>query len=212
MKINQIIGTYATQPLTHQLLMSWLKDYKRPNDKINTLKSEGLLKSIKKGLYIAGPKLGSGKPENNLLANHILGPSYVSVDTALSYYGLIPERVYEIASMTTKASREFNTPVGLFTYTHLTLPYFAFGLNTVELAPEQFAVFACPEKALCDKIVSTSGLILRSSSSASSYLTDNMRMEEDALKQFDTRMMKDWLDHAPKKESLQMVINAIENL
>jgi predicted transcriptional regulator of viral defense system len=82
-----------------------LKDYKRPNDKINTLKSEGLLESIKKGLYIAGPKIASAKPENSLLANHILGPSYVSVDTALSYYGLIPERVHEIASMTTKASR-----------------------------------------------------------------------------------------------------------
>jgi hypothetical protein len=212
MEINQIIGTYAGQPLTHQLLTSWLKEYKRPNDKINTLKSEGLLKPIKKGLYIAGPKITSSKPENGLLANHIFGPSYVSMDTALSYYGLIPERVYEIASMTTKASREFNTPVGLFTYTHLTLPYYAFGLNTVELAPEQFAVIACPEKALCDKIVSTSGLLLRSSISTRNYLVGNMRMEEDALKQFDRQMMKGWLDDAPKKESLQMIINMIEDL
>jgi hypothetical protein len=112
MDINQMIGDFSIQPLPHQLLISWLKDYKRPNDKIHALKSEGILKTVKKGLYIAGPKILSGKPESALLANHIFGPSYVSMDTALSYYGLIPEWVFETASMTTKASREFNTSAG----------------------------------------------------------------------------------------------------
>jgi len=212
MEINQIISNYSTQPLTHQLLRSWLKDYKRPNDKINALKSDGVLESIKKGLYIAGSKIRSGKPESSLIANHILGPSYVSMDTALAYYGLIPERVYEIASMTTKASREFNTPIGLFTYTHLSLPYYSFGLNMIRLSPEQCAIVASPEKALCDKILSTSGLILRSIRNASSYLIDNMRMEETALKGFDTKMMNEWLGDAPKKESLLMVIKMINRL
>jgi len=212
MEINQIISNYSTQPLTHQLLRSWLKDYKRPNDKINALKSDGVLESIKKGLYIAGSKIRSGKPESSLIANHILGPSYVSMDTALAYYGLIPERVYEIASMTTKASREFNTPIGLFTYTHLSLPYYSFGLNMIRLSPEQYTIVASPEKALCDKILSTSGLILRSIRNASSYLIDNMRMEETALKGFDTKMMNEWLGDAPKKESLLMVIKMINRL
>jgi len=212
MEINQIIGTYSTQPLTHQLLTSWLKDYKRPNDKINALKSQGVLEPIKKGLYIAGPKIQSGKPESSLMANHILGPSYVSMDTALSYYGLIPERVYETASMTTKTSREFNTPMGLFTYTHLPLPYYSFGLNMIKLSPEQYAIIASPEKALCDKIVSTPGLILRSIRNAFSYLIDNIRMGEISLKGFDTRMMKEWLNDAPKKESLIMVIKLIDSL
>lgn len=212
MNINQLIGNHSAQPLTHQLLMSWLKGYKRPNDKINALKSAGTLESIKKGLYIAGPGLRSAKPESSLMANHILGPSYVSMDTALAFYGLIPERVYEIASMTTKASREFHTPIGLFTYTHLPLPYYSFGLNTISLSPEQNAIIASPEKALCDKISSTPGLIFRSITGAAGYLIENIRMEEAGLKQFNTEMMLTWLDHAPKKESLLMVIKMIGNL
>src|SRR3546814_12610637 len=79
------------------------------------------------------------RPEPFLLANHIFGPSYVSVETALSYYGLIPERVYETTSMTTQAPRKFNTPLGTFTYTRLPLPYYAFGTRSVKLANDQYA-------------------------------------------------------------------------
>jgi predicted transcriptional regulator of viral defense system len=57
------------------------------------LKSAGTLESIKKGLYIAGSGLHSARPESSLMANHILGPSYVSMDTALAFYGLVPERM-----------------------------------------------------------------------------------------------------------------------
>jgi predicted transcriptional regulator of viral defense system len=57
---------------------------------------DGLIIPVKKGLYIAGPALNSGKPEPFLLANHILGPSYISLETALAYHGFIPERVYEL--------------------------------------------------------------------------------------------------------------------
>ncbi|MBL4675370.1 MAG: hypothetical protein JKY70_04070 [Mucilaginibacter sp.] len=123
MEIRDYIADYATQPITHQLLISILKDYKRPNDKIKALRANGLLQSLKKWLYVAGPNIRSSKPENRLLANHIYGPSYVSMDTALAYYGLIPERVYEIASMTSKHSKTFQTPVGTFSYTHLPFPY-----------------------------------------------------------------------------------------
>ncbi|MGZ3761036.1 MAG: type IV toxin-antitoxin system AbiEi family antitoxin domain-containing protein [Mucilaginibacter sp.] len=212
MDINQTIANNAKQPITHQLLMSWLKAYKRPNDKINALKSEGILAPVKKGIYIAGPNTYAGRPENALLANHLLGPSYVSSDSALSFHGLIPERVYSVTSMTTKASRDFNTSIGLFTYIHLPLPYYAFGIHMVRLTSEQYAMIAGPEKAICDKIVSTSGLILRSTVSAGNYLIDNLRIAEDALKGLNTQMMSEWLPNAPKNESLQMVIKLIKSL
>jgi len=212
MNFNRSLANFSGQPITHQLLISLLKDYKRPNDKINTLKSEGVIESIKKGLYIAGPKASMSRPESGLLANHIFGPSYVSMETALSYYGLIPERVYEIASMTTKASKEFRTSAGTFTYTHLPLPYYAFGLNMVRLSEKQRAIIASPEKALCDKIISTAGLLLRSTVQASAYLIEDLRIDESALKDLNTSMMNTWLDDAPKKESLGMMIKMIQNL
>jgi hypothetical protein len=212
MDIYQTIGNYSKQPITHQLLMSWLKDYKRPNDKINSLKTEGVLASVKKGIYIAGPKSYPGRPENALLANHLLGPSYLSVESALSFHGIIPERVYAISSMTTKASRDFETSLGLFTYIHLPLPYYAFGINMVKLTSEQYAMIASPEKAICDKIISTSGLILRSATSAGNYLIDNLRIDEEILKGLNTQMINEWLPDAPKKESLQMIVKMIESL
>jgi hypothetical protein len=202
----------AQQPLTHQLLASLLKSFKQPNDKIHKLIRHGLIEPIKKGLYVAGARLNSGRPEPFLLANHILGPSYVSMETALAYYGFIPERVYEIASMTTKAPRKFNTSMGTFTYTRLPLPYYAFGIKRVMLADNQYAMIASPEKALCDKVIATSGLLLRSKKSAVEFLLDNMRMDEEKLKELDTGEMSTWLPQSIKEESLHMLINAIKDL
>src|SRR5699024_11867660 len=117
MEINKLIGIHEEQPLPHQLLMSWLKGYKRPNDKILGLKAQGILEPLKRGIYIAGPSVTDKKPDVMLVANHVLGPCYVSVGTSLFYYGIVSERGYATSSMTTKASRSFNTAMNLFTYT-----------------------------------------------------------------------------------------------
>jgi len=212
MDIRAEIQSHASQPLTHQLLLSLLKEYKRPNDKLHALLKDNVLEAIKKGLYIAGPALKAGKPEPFLLANHILGPSYVSMDTALSHYGLIPERVYEISSMTTKASRQFDTPMGIFSYTRLPLPYYAFGIRQLKLSDNQYALVASPGKALFDKVVTTAGLLFRSKKEVTDYLIDNLRMDEDNLKSLDLKAMAEWLSDAPKKDSLQMMIKTITTL
>lgn len=192
--------------------MSMLKDYKRPNDKVHALLNEGILEAVKKGLYIAGPAVKANKPEPFLLANHILGPSYISLDSALSYYGLTPERTYEVSSMTIKASRKFTTPVGLFSYIRLPLPYYSFGLRQVKLSDEQVAMMASPEKALFDKVGTTSGLLLRSQKNATSYLLEDLRMDEESLKEFNTKEMTTWLPNAPKKDSLSMLIKTLNGL
>lgn len=213
MDYRPVLTRLSNQPLSHQLLVSIFKEYERPNDKIYQLAKEGVIQSIKKGLYVAGPALNiERKPEPFLLANHILGPSYVSVETALAYHGLIPERVYEIASMTTQAPRKFNTPLGTFTYTRLPLPYYAFGIRSEKLADDQYAMVASPEKALCDKIITTSGLLLRSKKTAREFLIENMRMDEEALSQLNTKEMASWIKGSLKEESLSMVVNVIQAL
>ncbi len=213
MDYRHALKRLSNQPLSHQLLVSLFKDYERPNDKIYQLAKEGVIQSIKKGLYVVGPALNTDrKPETFLLANHILGPSYVSVETALSYHGLIPERVYEIVSMTTQAPRKFNTPLGTFTYTRLPLPYYAFGIRSEKLADDQYAMVASPEKALCDKIITTSGLLFRSRKAAKEFLLENMRMDEDALRQLNAKEMMTWIKGSLKEESLSMVVNVIQEL
>lgn len=212
MDIRTALRELSSQPLTHQLLAGLLKDYRRPNDKILSLKADGLIEPVKKGLYIAGRSLGSERPESALLANHILGPSYLSMESALAHYGLIPEKVFSVTSMTTKASRKFQTNIGLYTYTNLPLPYYAFGLATVSLSKDQQAIIAIPEKALCDKIATTAGITLRSQSSARDYVFGNLRMEEEDLAKFDLNAMLSWLENAPKRESLEMLIKMIEKI
>jgi hypothetical protein len=212
MEIRERIISLASQPITHQLLVDILKDYKRPNDKIQSLKEEGIIEPLKKGLYIIGRTIKTSRVENGLIANHMLGPSYLSEDSALSFYGLIPEKVFAITSMTTKASRDFETSIGLFTYKRLPLPYYAFGLCSTELSKNQKVMIATPEKALCDKIITTSGIIFRSISAVEDYLLGNLRMEEAELKDFNREMMEGWLAHAPKKESLQMMIKMLAKL
>lgn len=192
--------------------MSLLKDYKRPNDKIHALLREGVLEYIKKGLYVAGPILKVNRPEPFLLANHILGPSYVSLESALSYYGFIPERVYAITSITIKATRKFETPMGVFSYIRLPLPYYSFGIQQTKLSDQQYAMMASPEKALCDKVVTTSGLQLRTKKNAMSYLIDDLRMERDNLKELNMKAISEWLPFAAKKATLEILIKTINSL
>lgn len=212
MNLSQSIRSLSNQPLTHQLLTSLLKDYKRPNDKIHELISAGIIEPVKKGLYLPSIKLSEKRTEPFLLANHILGPSYVSFDSALSYYGLIPERVFEVTSATTKASRRFDTPTGTFSFTRMPLPYYSFGIRQVAVGKDQNALIASPEKALFDKIINTAGLNLRSKIAASEYLIENLRMDEDQLKQLDVQAMETWLSDSPKRESLVQVIKLISEL
>lgn len=64
----------------------------RPNDNIYGLIKKGELTKVKRGLYVAGPKIKMARPEPFLIANHLWGRGYASLESALSYWGLIPER------------------------------------------------------------------------------------------------------------------------
>jgi len=212
MNLTTALHKFNGQVITQQLLMSVLANYKRPHDKIYELQKNGFLISLKRGIYIGGPALEMASPEMFLIANHMLGPSYISIDSALSYHGLIPEQVFETSSVTTKKSRNFFTPKGTFSYTLLPLPYYAFGIKTIVLSNNQYVLMASKEKAIFDKIVCSAGIILRSNVAAYQYLIENLRVDESQLKNLDTDEMKSWLNEAPKKESLLMVLKMIASL
>ena len=192
--------------------MDLLREYKRPNDKINELVKKGELTTIKKGLYIPGPKTNVLTPAPFLVANHLWGPSYVSLEAALSYWGLIPERVYEISSVTVKTTKTYKTAMGRFSYLHASLPYYSFGIKSVSLTPKQVALIASPEKALCDKIVMTSGIFLRSTRQVQEFLIDDLRIEEELLRKLDLKEISSWVVDAPKKSSLEILVKTLRVL
>ncbi len=212
MDFRQLIQDYAEEILTRQVILSLLSKYKRPNDKINELVKKGALITLKKGLYIPGPGMNIRKPEPFLVANHLWGPSYVSLETALSYWGFIPERVYEISSITIKSAKTYKTAMGRFRYLHADLPYYSFGIRSVQLTPRQVALVAAPEKALCDKVIMTSGVLLRSVKQARAFLIEDLRLDEDRLRELNLNEMRTWLNDAPKKTSLEILIKTLSTL
>jgi len=212
MNFTEAIRNYAGQPLTRQILMNLLQEYKRPYDKINELIKQGLLIQVKRGVFIPGPQSSTSTPEKLLLANHLWGPSYVSSDSALSYWGLIPERVYETLSMTMNLAKTYKTPVGRFRYIRLPLPYYSFGIQRVELASKQMTLIAGKEKSLCDKIITTQRLKLRSIKQTREYLTEDLRISRELLRELDTRLINDYLKDSPKQESIAILIKTLNDL
>lgn len=212
MNFRRSIQNYANAPLTHQLVSDVLAEYRRPNDKINDLVQSGFLISLRRGLYVPGPELDLPLPHLFVIANHLRGPSYVSLETALAHWEMIPERVYEINSITLKTSHLYNTPIGSFTYRHLDAPYYSFGLQRVEVGDNHFALMASPEKAICDKIITTSGITLRSQSQTMAFLMDDLRIDEEGLEHLNLNTISSWITDAPKASSLQMLVNTLQNL
>ncbi len=79
---------------------------------LHRYKKRGFISQIKRGLYVFPDAL----PLDVYIANKLYSPSYISLEFALSYYGVIPETVYEITSVTTKATRRFETLGKVFSY------------------------------------------------------------------------------------------------
>ena len=212
MDFRTIIKDYAEAPISRHLILELLSKYKSPNDKISELLKSKELISIRRGLYTIGPKLDLPSPEPFLIANHLRGPSYVSLESALSYWNMIPERVYEISSVTTKTSKLYKTPVGRYSYKQLRTPYYSYGIKSIEYSSKQAVLIASREKALCDKIVLTPKINLRSIKQTKEFLTEDLRMDLEVLRILDTKVMELWIENAPKKSSLKMLIKTLSEL
>ena len=165
----------------YQTLQVCLSGYAHPRDKISDLLKKGAIIRIKKGLYIFGDDYRRRPYSREILANLIYGPSYISLDFALQHYGLIPERVEVLTSVTTGRSRKFFTPVGLFTYHKIPLKAFRMGMARVELDDERAFLMATPEKALADKLQAGRGLDIRAQRDVRDYMDNNLRIDPAVL-------------------------------
>ncbi|MEO9257071.1 MAG: hypothetical protein ABI207_01740 [Crocinitomicaceae bacterium] len=212
MDFRKVVKEYAEAPISRHLILELLNDYQRPNDKISELIKSKELISIRRGLYITGPTMDLPTPEPFLIANHLRGPSYVSLESALSYWNMIPERTYEISSVTIKTSKLYKTAVGRFSYQQLKTPYYSYGIKSIEYSPKQTILVASPEKALCDKVVLTSKIYLRSIKQTRAFLMEDLRIDSEILKTLDTKVMELWIKNAPKKSSLEMLIKTLIEL
>lgn len=212
MDVRTLLAEYEEQPISTQILLTILKDYNRPYDKIMELMSQGDLIQLRKGLYMTSTLINSNRPEPFLVANHLYGPSYVSLDSALFYWGFIPERVFEITSVTSKLSKRSTVENTVFSFTHLPLAYYPVGIKSVRLTDKQTVLIGSPEKCICDKVITTAGVNLRSKKQAMTFLVQDLRMDKDHLRELNLREMANWLPVCPKRTSIKNLIEAIAEL
>jgi predicted transcriptional regulator of viral defense system len=119
-------------------------------------KSSGKIILLRRGLYTLAPPYQKIVPHPFLIANRLVSASYISRQSALAYYGMIPEFVPQTTSVTTARPSLLDTPVGSFDFRHIQPDYF-FGFRLADLSSGQQAFLASPEKALLDLIYLTPG-------------------------------------------------------
>lgn len=178
-------------------LISILQGYKAPHRKITQLLASKSIIRIKKGLYIFGEEYRLAPIHKGLIANLIYGPSYVTAEYALSYYGVIPERVDIVTSMTSKRKKRFETPVGGFQYDFIHAKRFSVGLAWAELDDNNHFYLASLEKALVDSVLKHRHITTQTD--MKQHLLDNMRIDAESLKEVDMRSLKSIVDcyHLP---------------
>lgn len=191
-------------------LMSALAAYANPRDKVTSLLRRGTIIRVKKGLYVFGEALRRRPYSRELLANLICGPSFVSLDYALAFHGLIPERVETVTSVTPKRGRAFRTPAGTFAYRQVPEAYFPLGMDRFEHGDVAF-LMAVPERALADKVRDDRGNPLRTLADANAYLFENLRLDRDDAASLDGAFLEQ-LAEAGRSRKIALCASVLRRL
>ena len=134
--------------VTTSMLKERYKSYANPLDKIKRDAKSGVIFRINRGVYET-----DGNVDPYLLAASILSPSYLSFDFALSYYGLIPEKVVSItsASLNVRKNKTFINAFGRFEFSDIPPEVFSEGITYIENGSYTVKI-ATKEKAICDSL------------------------------------------------------------
>lgn len=207
--MNNPLKQLGNIPVTTSVLESLFPHIKRGNQKVRLLERDKQIIRIKRGLYVCNPEITGKILSTELIANHLYAPSYVSMSSALRYYGLIPEEVYIKQSMTLKHSRDFDTPLGRFEYINLSKKAFSIGLTGI-LKEDYAFVIATPEKALCDLIAHSPKVNLRYLKDAEIYLEDDIRMEWEDFKQMNVEVFEEYIQVGKKADSIRTLLKLLK--
>lgn len=192
-------------PVTTSAVASLFPELKAGNQKVRNLEADDSLIRLKRGLYVVSPKISRVSLSTELIANHLYAPSYVSMHTALRYYGMIPEAVYVTQSMTLKHSRNFDTPIGRFEYQMISRDAFPIGITYINKQEYAF-LMATPEKALCDLIANSQKVNLRYLKDVENYLEEDIRMEIEDFKNMDVSIFEQYALVGKKANSISTLI------
>lgn len=210
MELIRALKKLKAIPFTHSTLLSILKNYKNPDDKIKQMVKKGEIVRLKRGLYVVSDVYTDVLPSIELVASLLYGPSYVSMDYALSFYGLIPERVHEVTSITTKQVKSYTTSFGRFSYIKSPSCLYSIGLTTHEAPDGTFFMLASKEKALCDKLLFTKKLSISSQNAMHQYIEEDLRIEFRELESFNLDIITECMQCNYKGKLLELLYKVIK--
>lgn len=208
--MNSELRKYGNMPVSAATLALEFPDIRKPGQKLGLLERDGDIIRLKRGLYVCSESITGKALSLELIANRLLTPSYVSMSTALRYYGLIPEAVYVCQSMTTKESREYETPVGRFTFARMKKEAFNIGIRNIEENGYSILI-ATPEKALCDLIANTPSLLLRYNKEALEFLEEDIRLDMESFYNFNLTIFEEYVNiNGKKSTSIKTILKLLK--
>jgi predicted transcriptional regulator of viral defense system len=152
MKFSEIMEIVADEPVFEtELLVAGQSDPSDLRRQLSRWTKAGKIHQVRRGLYALASPFQKIKPHPFVVANRLVRSSYVTSQSALAFYGMIPEHVSSVTSVTTLRPGQWKTPLGIFQFHHLRSTLF-FGYRRADLGGGQQAFVATPEKALLDLI------------------------------------------------------------
>ena len=157
MDFNRLLEIVQDEPVFETgLLLAGDVDPNYIRRQITRWAKAGKIYQLRRGLYTLAPPYQKVKPHPFVIANRLVPGSYVSGQSALAHFGLIPEYVPTVVSVCASRPRQWHTPLGTYLFHHIHRKYL-FGYGQSALGERQQALVAEPEKSLLDLIYLTPG-------------------------------------------------------
>jgi len=172
--------------------------------KIKRMVEQHKLTYIRRGLYLISNQLQNHLYHSFEIAQQIYAPSYISLESAMSYHQLIPEAVRTVTSVTPNRNKEFDTPIGLFSYSTLPLKNFFLHAKLIKEANNSFIV-ATPWMAIFDYVY-----CYKKDWKSLAPLFDSLRVDKDALPEPDYAMFSELIEYYNRRRLTKFITIAQE--
>ncbi|MDR0545067.1 MAG: hypothetical protein LBG30_06975 [Odoribacteraceae bacterium] len=181
---------FGNIPVDSIALYDIAKGYMSQRNKISSMETRGDIIRLRQGLYVVSSKISREPISRELIANHLYGPSYVSFETALLLYGMIPKKPFNVRSASIKHSRLFENAIGRFEHLYVAADYYPIGIRRHVVKNKYAYLVATPEKALCDQILSMQNARLHSVRNMQIYLKDKLHLTLPAPGELDMDVVR----------------------
>jgi len=207
--IEQVRLSIGQEIFDYTQLMMALIRYRKPRDVVTELLKKNQIVRVRKGLYLFGPLWRRNTVSTEAVANLVYGPSVISLESALSWYGLIPEHVAAVTSVTSGRSREFDTPAGWFSYVQIPAGKYAWGITLQGSVPVTWLMTE-PLKALADKVWTDKRFRPVSANSFGDYLFSDLRIDETLLEGFYRQSDRQSLEKVHNSRKISLMLRFLE--